>query len=96
MERTEGVRMSVDEVCGVESSTVNDQRQHVGPAVVAGRVEVVPLLPYPLHVDVGAHQPLLAGDGRDHPLPVGAGDAGAAVVDEPVGIAPVVGDDARP
>jgi hypothetical protein len=53
---------SVDEVCGVQSPAVNDELQHVGPAVVTGRVEVVPLLPDPVQVDVGADESLFALD----------------------------------
>src|SRR6266498_4259098 len=91
-----GVRVSVDEVGGVESFAVDDQLQYVGSAVVAGCVEVVPLPADPVQVDVGADQPFLGWDGWDHPVAVRSGDAGAAVEDQPVGIAAVVGDDGVP
>src|SRR5262249_23016786 len=59
---------------------VDGELGHVGPGVVAHRIEVLALLAYPAVLDLGHAEGFLLHHGLDHPLPIGAGQARAPVV----------------
>lgn len=51
----------------------------IRPGVMAGRVEVLPLLPHPFVFDCRNRQCFPVDDRRDHPLSVGSRQAGASI-----------------
>ena len=63
-------------------SAIDRQSEHVRPGVVAGRIEVLPLLEHPPVIQLRGDQVLAIRHRLDHPTSIRAGDAGAAIADD--------------